>query len=63
MSDLTIDTIYSALGDYGYSTDQITSALDQIREEAWDEGMQDFESAYDQDNHSPWSFLPDNPYS
>lgn len=59
---MTID-IYSALVGSGYSPDQAESAINLIKKEAWDEGVQDFESAYDQDHHDPWIFLPDNPYS
>lgn len=59
---MTID-VYSALVDCGYSSDQAESAINLIKEKAWEEGMQDFRSAYDQDHHDPWSFLPDNPYS
>lgn len=55
--------IHSALVSSGYSSDQAESAINLIKEKAWEEGVQDFESAYDQDNHEPWSFLPDNPYS
>lgn len=59
---MTID-IYSVLVNSGYSPDQAESAINLIKEKAWEEGMQDFESAHDQDHHDPWSFLPDNPYS
>lgn len=55
--------IYSALIKCGYSPEHAESAINQIKKEAWEEGMHAFETAYDQDHHDPWSFLPDNPYA